>query len=268
MEKQLNQWSKRNLTPFGKITVIKTLILSQIVHILTSLPNPSENIKKEINVMFYNFIWDKKPDKIKRKIANKKLLDGGLGMIDVGIFTQSLKLTWLRRNYTSRCKWKEILSAQQPNFNDIYRFGPAYAKLLLNNTTNKFWIDVLEAYIQLTKIATIRSIDEFKASSFMYNDNIKVDKKHINNKLLKNNGIQYIHQLMSDNVFLSYEDFTEKYRVKLSFLTYYSIIAAVSRYRLKIDPTETSTNKTKINFQPPISILFKQKKGHHTFTQK
>ena len=34
MKIEINQWSKRDLTPFGKVTVIKTLILSKIVHLL------------------------------------------------------------------------------------------------------------------------------------------------------------------------------------------------------------------------------------------
>ena len=34
---ETGQWSKRDLTPFGKITVLKSLVLSKIVYILMSL---------------------------------------------------------------------------------------------------------------------------------------------------------------------------------------------------------------------------------------
>ena len=83
MQKEINQWSKRDLTPFGKITVIKTLIISKIVHLLISLPSPSNKIMKEIDKMLYTFLWDGKPDKIKRSLAKQKMVNGGIGMIDI-----------------------------------------------------------------------------------------------------------------------------------------------------------------------------------------
>ena len=38
IDKLLETWSKRNLTIFGRITVVKTLVLSKITHLLTSIP--------------------------------------------------------------------------------------------------------------------------------------------------------------------------------------------------------------------------------------
>ena len=38
----LDNWSARRLTLLGKITIIKTLAVSQIVYILSSLPTPSD----------------------------------------------------------------------------------------------------------------------------------------------------------------------------------------------------------------------------------
>ena len=97
MQKEINMWSKRDWTPFGKVTVIKTLILSKIVHLLIALPSPSNKIIKEINKMFYNFLWDGKPDKIKRSIAKQKIIQSGIDMINLELFDKALKLTWLRR---------------------------------------------------------------------------------------------------------------------------------------------------------------------------
>ena len=42
MKKVLNAWSRRNLTPFGRITVIKYLVISKITHLLMNLPDPEE----------------------------------------------------------------------------------------------------------------------------------------------------------------------------------------------------------------------------------
>ena len=63
-----DNWLKRILTPLGKISVIKSLALSQLNYLLASLPNPWEIIMKRLNNMFYNILWSGKPDKIKRSI--------------------------------------------------------------------------------------------------------------------------------------------------------------------------------------------------------
>ena len=50
----LKQWSKRQLTPIGRITVIQTLILPKLVHLFTTLPNPGDKILKQFNDMFFS----------------------------------------------------------------------------------------------------------------------------------------------------------------------------------------------------------------------
>ena len=40
IQKLLEHWEKRNLTPIGKITIIKTLCLSKLNHLFLSLPTP------------------------------------------------------------------------------------------------------------------------------------------------------------------------------------------------------------------------------------
>ena len=48
IQRELYQWTKRNLTPIGKMTVIRSLMLAKIVHILIALPDPNmPEIKKE-----------------------------------------------------------------------------------------------------------------------------------------------------------------------------------------------------------------------------
>ena len=43
MKKVLNAWSRRNLIPFGRITVIKSLVIFRITHLLMNLPDPEES---------------------------------------------------------------------------------------------------------------------------------------------------------------------------------------------------------------------------------
>ena len=87
-------WYQRYLTPIGKVTVIKTLALSKLNHLFLALPNPKKELLKKIENMFYKFIWNGKPDKIRRQILTNLYLEGGMNMIDITHFISALKITW------------------------------------------------------------------------------------------------------------------------------------------------------------------------------
>ena len=61
-------WSSRNLTPYGKVTIIKSLLIPKITHMLLSLPSPSLSCFKEINNVISKFLWCGKPPKWKKEI--------------------------------------------------------------------------------------------------------------------------------------------------------------------------------------------------------
>ena len=53
--------------------------------------------KKKKKKKFYEFIWNGKRDKIKRTMLCKSLEKGGLNMVEINVFTDSLKVTWIRK---------------------------------------------------------------------------------------------------------------------------------------------------------------------------
>ena len=54
----INTWSKRNLSLSGRVISIKTLLLSQITHLLMSLRAPSDKIL-QVNNLLYKFLLNK-----------------------------------------------------------------------------------------------------------------------------------------------------------------------------------------------------------------
>ena len=92
----LGCWKLRRLSLLGKITVLKSLIASQLVYIFSPLETNHAAIR-DINVMFYNFLWNGKGDKIKRNIMINDYSEGGLKMIDIASFNRSLKATWIKK---------------------------------------------------------------------------------------------------------------------------------------------------------------------------
>ena len=69
IEKALTNWKKRKLTLLGKSTVIKTLIVPKINHVISNITTPEWFVVK-IQDMILNFIWDGKPPKIKNSPQN------------------------------------------------------------------------------------------------------------------------------------------------------------------------------------------------------
>ena len=76
VENLCKQWSKRKFTLFGRLTVIKSLALSKFNHLFLPLPNPPGELLEQLEKLFYNFLWNSGPDKIKRPIIVKNLIVG------------------------------------------------------------------------------------------------------------------------------------------------------------------------------------------------
>lgn len=95
----LSSCSARRLTLLGKITIIKALAVSQIVHVLTSLPT-HQGALKEINTLLYVFLWESEGDKIKRTQIINDYDKGGLKMIDIQSFNKLLNKKWVNGNFS------------------------------------------------------------------------------------------------------------------------------------------------------------------------
>ena len=88
---------------------MKSLVASQLVYIFSPLQTNHEAIK-EINTIFYKFLWNDKGDKIKRKIMINNYSEAGLKMIDIASFNKSLKATWIQKylDPENHSKWKRV----------------------------------------------------------------------------------------------------------------------------------------------------------------
>ena len=59
--------------------------------------------------MFFKFIWNDKPDKVSRDHVKLSEKAGGLGMVDIKQFWQSLKFSWIKRLINTKAFWPKIL---------------------------------------------------------------------------------------------------------------------------------------------------------------
>ena len=92
----------------GRITIIKALVLPQILFLFNLIYVPNE-ILDQINKEFFNFLWRNKPPKIKKETIIGQLEDGGLKMIDVYNMHVAAKCSWIRRLVSNENgSWKKL----------------------------------------------------------------------------------------------------------------------------------------------------------------
>ena len=108
MEKILKQWNKRSLSPIGKITLIKTLVIPIFNLLSASLPNPDVKIYETINKTLYNFVWNENPKIKKKNSCDKEVYRRRIEYDNLNAFVSALKSTWIRRLLLNESKWQEI----------------------------------------------------------------------------------------------------------------------------------------------------------------
>lgn len=134
----LNIWSSRDLTPIVKIVIIKTFALSQLVYVFTVLPLPPSNFFRDLETMFYSFIWSKKPDKIQRSVLINKKCYGGLNMIDIESIAKSLQCKLVKLYFDeNRSPWKLLFDFNLKNYG---------GKLLFQSNFHKKWYYDLQQF--------------------------------------------------------------------------------------------------------------------------
>ena len=100
----------RNLSILGKIQIIKTFAIPKLMFRASVISIPSE-IVKEVNSIFYNFIWNGK-DKVKRCALISDIDKGGLKMLDIESMISARRVICLKKfleDYPST--WKSFLNS-------------------------------------------------------------------------------------------------------------------------------------------------------------
>ena len=120
IERQTEIWKTRNLTMFGKVTLIKTLLIPQLIYNMTVL-NVEDNVIKQIESLLYGFLW-KTRDRIRRTTVIGKVKNGGFGMIDIHAKIASLKASWVKRLTNTECRNRKILNTYLQYYNIDFEY--------------------------------------------------------------------------------------------------------------------------------------------------
>ena len=247
MRKLLSCWKYCRLTLLGKITVLKSLAASQLVYLLSPLRSNHHAIK-EINDMFYHFLWNGKGDKIKRKVIINEPEYGGLKMIDLCSFNKSLKTTWVKKylDTTNHGKWKFLFDLELENYGlDLIFRG----NLNVSDTkkevraTDPFLKEILEYWAEINFVDQVSSDIAFQEQFLWFNSLIRIDNKPIFLKEWFEIGISKVKHLQSGNDnFLTLKDFASKHDLRVRLLSF--LLSAVKQIHKNVTDTAETRDYT------------------------
>ena len=225
-------WMKRCITPLGRVAILKSLILSKLIHLWLLLPKPPENFMSDLQKICYVFVWNDKPDKISRKVTHKSIKEGGIGIPNVKQPVQALKVTWLRKLTLTNHKWKSIAIQNLPCLQTLQHFGPNIN--ITQRNMNSFWREVFTAYNVLYYKIHPQKVSDLLAEPICFNDRITIGKDSIKNMRFYENGVSCIgHFLKENGDFLNFLEFELIYGRIVDFVTYFGCVQAIKAYVIK-----------------------------------
>ena len=230
INKILKSWNKRPLTPFGKITVIKTLALSKLTYLFLNIPDPRLKFLKDLEKMFFSFLWNDKKHKIGKEHVYQDKLEGGLNMVNVYDYLSCMKISMYKRLFNDT-DMKTLIMSMYPTFENLEKLGYEYMSKLSNEIPNPFWSDVIKHVKKIVSKGKPANFEEFVSEHILYNNNIKIGNEIVFFREWLDNDIVKIYNLTNAGQFLNYNEFVNKYpNVRTDFIRYLAIINAIKRY--------------------------------------
>jgi len=224
----LNSWSTRNLTLYGRITIIKSLALPKLVHLFSSLPNPPKEVLRNLQSLCFNFIW-KNTEKIKRTVLYNDYENGGLKVPNIEVFCDSLKICWIKQllNDMNLTEWKLLL------YTSIEKYGGNYIWMATENNPpfkkilNPFWTDVYDAWKKLTT-RNSKNQENYLYQPIFYNKDIKIGGKSFFWKNWYDSGLHTLKDLVNDQGDIkTWETIRQQLRTSNNFLQHASLLRAI-----------------------------------------
>ena len=252
-------WLKRQITPLGRVAVLKSLILSKIIHLWMLLPNPPDNLVNELQKTVFQFVWNRKQDRISRKIAVRSIAKGGFGIPNIKTYINALKLIWIRKLKTSEHMWKSIIKSTYQKMSWFEQLGSSLH--FQEHEVNQFWSHVFMAYKEFGKqIIHVENSEELVAAPIFRSDNILVGNRFLKIKTGLTKACVTLKNMLNDNgTFILFKKFNEKFGIKTDYITYIGCVQAIKSYIRKTEITVEAKNSA--DLIKTLKTTYNQRKG-------
>ncbi len=212
IENIFKMWSRRNLTLYGKVYLIKCYGTGVLQNYVTSVAVPNDVIKK-CETIFYRFLWGKGPEKVKREICIRKIEDGGLGMIDLKTLIRASRIKLLAKIVDgSKDQWKVLprmymtcLDKEYGELHYVLRAG------VIINTMPDFYKECVEAVRVLREREALPECKIDILNQYMWgNPRVQIEGEVLFDQAWCKSGIRYVKDILTDKGELQREQVDRK----------------------------------------------------------
>ncbi len=223
MEAVIRAWSMRNLSLRGKVTVIKSLLISKFQYLIAVLGIPDKKIIVRINKSVYKFLWDGS-EKLKRNVMINAREEGGMEVPDFEATCKSVMIKWIYRYlHAPDSKWKQMvdytLSPVGGSF--VFKCNLSKDEIILKSIQSMLWRDVVTSWCDLKYCKT----DLIHLNDVIWlNSNLG---EILYNKSCIENGLLYLNQFVKNGSPLSLNDLCNQYNIRLNIIDYYNIVRII-----------------------------------------
>ena len=207
----------------------KSLGLSQLIYAGSMLSVP-ETVIQQTQSKLFAFLWMNKRDKIKRQVLFHPLSKGGLSFPCFRTVIRALRLSWISRLLNNtHDTWTAI-----PNYH-FDKHGGLLFLLNCNYNVGKldrkiplFYRELLDYFQQLRS----NYEDPLKREFILWNNrDINIENKSVFWKTWRDKNVLFVQDLLNyQGNYLSPQEFSDKYNIKVNFLQYYQITSAIPAY--------------------------------------
>jgi exonuclease III len=258
IDKLLNGWKARKLTYFGKITIIKTLGISQILYNANSLHVPNYVIKA-INTRIFRYLWGSNCEKVKRETITGYMEYGGLKMPNLEYQLLALKIKWISRlcEQNNDTVWKRVVKQWFDPFGGLPFLLELNCKSedvcdITKGKIPSFYQNLLESWYFLQN-----KCNKITPNNTMLwgNDNVRVDGRVLFFPKWIHAHIYYLNDIVIENRFVNLREFEDILKCPHNLFNLYKLITSIpKRWKVKVREGDLSwCEKSKNTFFEVIS---------------
>jgi len=225
IENTIKSWASRNLSLRGKVTVIKSLLLSKLQYLVSVLGKPDQSVVRRIDKLVFKFLWNGS-EKLKRKVVINNREEGGLEVPDFECICKCAMVRWVQRYvHSEEGSWKKIVDHTLRKVGGKLVFDCNIKKedSRLKLINSSLWQKIVYTWCEM----------KYKESDVILLEDILWLNSNFTqtmyDRLCVRNGLLYVSQIYDGKVIRSLDEVNKMFKVSLNVIYYHNIVQSINK---------------------------------------
>ena len=225
LKKLLGAWYPRNLSLKGKISVLRSLAIPQMLYVTSVLHTPDWVIEK-VETLMFDFLWNKKKHHVQKEVVVSEIRDGGLKMPLFGQFVKANRCMWIKRILSQNAAKKALIQS-------FVKYKDMEIEKVISCMLDPKYIEFKSLFYEQMFSNWYEAYGEVKLQNIMFaplwhNKNILVNNYPVYHKCWEVQGIDLFgHLLDKMGKICSKAALEAKYNLNIKQMDYNSLIHAI-----------------------------------------